>query len=152
MNLFIIFLILSLIDVIIIIFVFIKYLKVLKKYNLFKKIKLFKINEIVLGIVRVSGTAKVIKLIKTPFSKTNCVFYRYVEAKFNVHKKYGHSEIIKDVVSKQNFMIEDDTGKLEINPIKIFPGLDLENFLYNLMMMVTIKITLIKKHLKILKK
>ena len=91
-----------------------------KKYRLIKGLALSKIAEITRGIVKIRGKVSAKQRLKSPFSKKECVYYRYeIETYRTVRrgKKTTHRWVRtgfgEDCVP---FTCDDGTGRAFINP------------------------------------
>lgn len=88
-------------------------------YNTIISIPTSKVEALAAGFVEIYGKA-VAKgdYLKSPFCGDDCVFYKYFVEEYRSHGKSSSWDIIRQGQSEPPFFIQDDTGKIEINPIK----------------------------------
>lgn len=94
----------------------------LRNFNLIRRIPLSAISAVNRGIVKIRGKASAEKYLKSPFSKKDCVYYRYEIETYRAVKSgkrtsyqwkysgYGDDRIL--------FTCTDSTGSILINPKK----------------------------------
>jgi E3 ubiquitin ligase len=99
--------------------------RTLRQYRLIKDTPRSKIRSLAMGIVEIHGHVESDEFIKSPFSKTDCVYYKYEIKEYRKHTERdskGHSKIKYqwDTISfgdqRINFMAVDETGKVPVNP------------------------------------
>nr|MBN2277559.1 hypothetical protein [candidate division Zixibacteria bacterium] len=98
----------------------------LKTYLIIKDTPRSKIRSMAMGIVEIHGTIACFEnnLIKTPFSKTDCVYYKYEIEEYRQHTsgsgKNRRTEHRWDTVAWGDkgipFMAKDDTGEVYVDP------------------------------------
>lgn len=90
-----------------------------KAWNKFKKvadISTSKVRSMAAGLVELNGKVTVIKKLVSPITKRDCVYYK-VEHQVYVRSRRGGNWVTTSVKSEfENFFLEDDTGKVEIDP------------------------------------
>ncbi|MCM8763957.1 MAG: E3 ubiquitin ligase family protein [Candidatus Omnitrophica bacterium] len=98
------------------IYLFLKGFRVLRQKRLIQNVPTSTVRAIPIGEVEIKGKAKAEYLLKTPVSKVQCVFFRYVEEEFRkVGKTYKWVKIL-DTSSNYPFYLVDDTGAVKIEP------------------------------------
>lgn len=95
------------------------------KYRLIQDTPRSKIRSMAMGIVEVHGNAEADRYIKTPFSQTDCVYYRYkieeyrkhtqTDSKGNQRTSYSW-ETVSTGERRIPFFAKDDTGKVQVEP------------------------------------
>lgn len=113
--------VLLLIALIIGIIIYILAFHFLKIKHLIQNTPTSKIRSIAMGFAEVCG--KVIPIEKngvflSPFSNQNCVYYKYKIEEFRSTGKSSSWVTIKKDVRKNMFYIQDETGKILVDPIK----------------------------------
>ncbi|MCM8815221.1 MAG: E3 ubiquitin ligase family protein [Candidatus Omnitrophica bacterium] len=89
---------------------------ILRKKRLMQNVPTSTVRAIPIGEVEIKGKAKARFLLKTPVSKVECVFFRYIEEELRkVGKNYKWVKIL-DVNSDYPFYLVDDTGAVRIEP------------------------------------
>lgn len=87
------------------------------KKRLIENIPTSRVRSVALGLVEVHGKAQGMgELLKSPFSRADCVFFRF---DVQEHRRSGKSSrwvTIKKHESSKRFYLEDDTGKILIDP------------------------------------
>jgi hypothetical protein len=93
-----------------------------------------KIHSLAVGQVEISGRVKEhISLLVSPFSLASCVYYNYKVEELRSHGKSSSWDTIAEKSSKEEFYVEDDSGKILVNPV----GAELHlkpDFSYNMCM------------------
>ncbi|OGS21468.1 MAG: hypothetical protein A2252_07060 [Elusimicrobia bacterium RIFOXYA2_FULL_39_19] len=88
----------------------------LKKKKLIEDIPTSKIRSLAMGLVELIGKTSEICKIISPISKTECVYYMYT-AERKVATKDGYRwEEFRTIKSDLPFYLEDDTGKILVDP------------------------------------
>ncbi|MCM8821696.1 MAG: E3 ubiquitin ligase family protein [Candidatus Omnitrophica bacterium] len=89
---------------------------ILRKKRLMQNVPTSTVRAIPIGEVEIKGKAKARFLLKTPVSKVQCVFFRYVEEEFRkAGKSYKWVKIL-DTSSNYPFYLVDNTGAVKIEP------------------------------------
>ncbi len=89
-----------------------------KKKKLIEDIPTSTVRAIAMGVAEVKGIARQFKgTVKTPFSKVDSVFFRYVVQEYRSSGKSGSWVTIKEFSTPDWFYLEDETGKVLINPV-----------------------------------
>lgn len=93
----------------------------LKQWLKFKKVAdtpTSKVRSMAAGLVELNGKVTAIKQLVSPVSKAKCVYYK-VEHQIYIRSKNGGSWVTTSTdTNLANFLLEDDTGKVEIAPQK----------------------------------
>jgi len=99
------------------IFGFIFGLKSLFMKRMIENIPTSKVRSIAMGLVEVYGSVAPAKLLKSPFSGKDCVYYRYEIDEMRTDNK-GHSYwvTIKREEASTPFFLSDETGRVLIHP------------------------------------
>lgn len=81
---------------------------------------LSKIRSVSMGLAEIEGQIKIIEPLISPISKTNCAgfFYEIEDITSDKDGKDSYTTIFSDTICNR-FIIEDDTGSIEVNPKKI---------------------------------
>jgi len=95
-----------------------------RKYRLILDTPTSKIRSMAIGIVEIHGQVVAETLIRTPFSKTDCVFYKYEIKEYRRHTtgsgKNRRTTYRWETVSSGDqrvlFLAKDDTGTVLVNP------------------------------------
>ncbi len=74
-----------------------------------------KIRSVALGLTEIYGKPKSIEKTYSPVSKEECVYYR-IDVDYYRSGKHGGWRHLFDVTFNDNFYLEDDTGKIIVNP------------------------------------
>lgn len=79
-----------------------------------------KVRSIAMGHVEVYGKAVPIKdkILKSPFSSSDCVYYKFTIEEYRRSNKNSHWVTIKSGEEGNHFYLKDDTGKVLIDPNK----------------------------------
>lgn len=88
-----------------------------KKWLLIKDIPTSKIRSVALGIVELCGTATFSgrkDFIKTPFSKLDCIYYKYKVEEYIKKNKSSAWVVVESGEDKIPFFLNDDTGKINV--------------------------------------
>ncbi|HOW59223.1 MAG TPA: GIDE domain-containing protein [Candidatus Omnitrophota bacterium] len=92
--------------------------KIRNKRKLIENIPTSTIRAMAMGLVEINGTAKPFKgTMKTPFSKTDCVFFHYKVEEKRSSGKSSHWVTLKEFCTPEWFYLEDETGKTLVNPV-----------------------------------
>lgn len=99
---------------------FFKGFKTLKRKRLMEGTPTSKVRSLAMGFVEVYGEALPAegKLLKSPFSGQDCFYYHYTieEQRRSKNRTYWHT--VKKESLGVNFYLQDDTGKVVVNPFK----------------------------------
>jgi len=99
--------------------------RTLRQFRLIKDTPRSKIRSMAIGIVEIHGHVEADEFIKSPFSKTDCVYYKYEIKEYRKHTERDSNGRTKtkyqwDTVSfgdqRINFTAVDETGKVPVNP------------------------------------
>ncbi len=105
--------------------VFIYGLKTMFKYSLIENIPHSKIRSMAMGLVEIQGNAVGDKYVVTPFSQSQCVYYRYKIEEYRMHESRdakGNTQIsyswetISSGEQRVPFFGKDETGQVYIDP------------------------------------
>lgn len=92
-----------------------------KEWNKFKKVAdtpTSKVRSMAAGLVELNGKVAAIKKLVSPIKKRECVYYK-VEHQVYMRGKHGGSWVTTSVKEDfTNFYLQDDTGKVEVDPRK----------------------------------
>lgn len=94
----------------------------MRKWRIIKDTPRSKIRSMAMGIVEIHGSVEASELIKSPFSKTDCVYYKWEIKEYrktSSSKKGGNSYRWESVGSGERsipFYAIDDTGKVWVDP------------------------------------
>ena len=89
------------------------------KKRFIENIPTSKTRSIALGLVEVHGKAQGMgELLKSPFNRTDCVFFRFEVQERRTSGKSSRWVTIKEHESSKRFYLEDGTGKILIAPQK----------------------------------
>lgn len=90
-----------------------------QEWNKFKKvadIQTSKVRSMAAGLVELNGKVAAIKKLVSPITRQDCVYYR-VEHQIYVRGKRGGSWVTTSVDTQtENFYLQDETGKVEVDP------------------------------------
>lgn len=79
-----------------------------------------KIRSVAMGLAEIEGNLQMVAPVVTPIKNKECIGYRYkIEIIFVDNHQNRTYEIIKDEIVCNPFFVEDETGKIEVNPINI---------------------------------
>lgn len=98
---------------------FVKGFKTRAKKRLIANIPTSKVRSIAVGLVEISGKAKPNRyLLESPFTRKPCVFFQYAILEFQVDEQ-GRADwvTIAEKTTSNWFYLEDETGKVLINPM-----------------------------------
>jgi len=105
--------------------------KQLHKFQLISDIPRSKIRSIAMGLVEVHGNIEAKDTIITPFSKSKCVFYKYIVKEYKVYRINDKTIYKWDVVSNGQesvgFWAKDETGKIYVDPKKAEFNINVKN-------------------------
>ncbi len=91
--------------------------KNLRKKQLIENTPTSKVRSIAMGQVEVIGAALPFENpIKSPFTNTPCVYYRWAVEEYRRSKNSSYWAEIAKGASKNRFYLQDDTGKVLIDP------------------------------------
>ena len=102
-------------SVAIVIFV-VKLIKYINEKNRIKNIPKSKIRSVAIGLSEIKGKAKAIQLHKTPISKQDCVYYRYIVEQYHEDSNDNSDgyRIIVDEQTTDPFLVQDETGEIKV--------------------------------------
>ena len=90
----------------------------LKQKRLIENIPTYKIRSLAMGLVEVYG--KVVSwqgtMLKSPMTNRDCVYYKYTIEEYRKSGKHSHWVTIKKDVGSLHFNLQDETGKVLVNP------------------------------------
>ncbi len=100
------------------ILLFIQGFRNLREKRLIENTPTSKIEGLAMGLVEVFGKAKPFqeKIHKSPFTNTDCVYYRYTIEEYRSSGKSGHYVTIDEQRTSDPFFVQDETGKVLVNP------------------------------------
>ena len=76
-----------------------------------------KIRSLAVGVAEIFGVAVTnSKLIQAPFSNDECIVCRVVIQEYNSWSKYNKWRTIRDIILCNEFMVEDDSGRVQVDP------------------------------------
>jgi len=88
-----------------------------QRKRLIENIPTSKVRSVAMGLVEVEGKAEVYKRHwETPFSKTQCVYYRYRVEELRGSGKRCHWVTVAQYETPGWFYLQDETGKVLVNP------------------------------------
>lgn len=86
-------------------------------YNTIVNTPTSKIEAIATGFVEVYGEALAkVEYLTSPFCGEECVFYKYTVEEYRHHGKHSSWDVIRKGQSEAPFLVQDETGKIEVNP------------------------------------
>ena len=98
-------------------YIFYRGFKNLRKKQLIENTPTSKVRSIAMGQVEVIGTTKPFtKLIKSPFTNTPCVYYKWQVEEYRRTKNSSYWAEIAKGDSKNKFYLEDNTGEVLVDP------------------------------------
>lgn len=111
-------LIISIIFLIVGVFLFFGGFKWLKYRRIIENTPTSKIRSIAMGIVEIFGEALPMEgnILKSPFSNTECVYYKYTVEEYKKRGKSSEWVVIKEGNEMPYFFIKDETGSVIIDP------------------------------------
>ena len=71
---------------------------------------------IAMGLVEMTGKVVPIKLLKSPLSNADCVYYKFTVEELRRSGKNSHWVTIFSRKEHENFFIQDSTGQIEVDP------------------------------------
>lgn len=91
---------------------------ILRKKRLIENIPTSKIRSLAMGLVEIVGQVVPVKnkILKSPFSERDCVYYRYTIQEYRRSGKNSHWVTIKKGERKELFYLKDDTGMVLVDP------------------------------------
>lgn len=91
--------------------------KRLRRKRIVENIPTSTVRSLAMGLVELIGKAKKPKLLKSVFSKTDCVFYRYTVERYQSSGKSGRWVTVANGDSSDcPFWLDDDSGKVAVLP------------------------------------
>ncbi len=91
------------------------------QWNKFKKVAdttTSKVRSMAAGLVELNGKTIAIKALTSPVSKQGCVYYKVEHQTYIRSEKGGHWITTSIDQEYENFYLQDDTGKVEVDPRK----------------------------------
>ena len=91
----------------------------LKKKHLVDNIPTSKIRSIAMGLVEICGVVvpfSKMNVLKSPFTKKDCVYYKYTIEEYQSHGKNSSWVTIKKGIDCMKFYLKDETGRVIIDP------------------------------------
>lgn len=114
-------------------FAFFKGLKAMKRKRLIEDIPTSNVRSIAMGLVEVFG--KVVpapgKILKSPFSGTECVYYKYHIEEYVKTKRGGYWSTVKWGENSTHFYLEDKTAAVLVDPKGAEIDIPLDNTFYS---------------------
>ncbi len=90
-----------------------------------RKIPTSKINTVFPGLVEVKGVAVPISDTRSPLTDEPCVYYKYKVEQRRRSGKHHHWVTVSKGSSTYEFHVEDDAGRIRINPVRAKPDVQL---------------------------
>jgi hypothetical protein len=87
-----------------------------KKKQFVENIPTSEAHSVAMGLVEMAGTIVPIKLLKSPLSNADCVYYNFTVEELRRSGKHSHWVTIFSRKEHENFFIKDATGQVEIDP------------------------------------
>lgn len=88
----------------------------LKQKRLIENMPTSKVRSIAMGLVEIFGKVAPSKILKSPFSNKDCVYYKYTIEEYRRTGKHSRWVTVKKGEEVVHFYLEDDTGKVLIDP------------------------------------
>jgi hypothetical protein len=90
----------------------------LRQKRLIENIPTSKVRSIAMGLVEIFGEAVPAKkkVLKSPFTNKDCVYYKYIIQEYRSSGKSGHWATIKKGNKSVNFYLKDKTGSVLVDP------------------------------------
>ncbi len=90
----------------------------LKQKRLIENIPTSKVRSLAMGLVEVFGEAKIAekKILKSPFTNKDCVYYKYTIEEYRKQGKNSRWVKVKKGEDSVNFYLKDDTGAVLVDP------------------------------------
>lgn len=100
------------------VYFFIKGFRTLKRKRLIENTPTSKTRSLAMGLVEVCGEALPYRehILKSPFSASDCVYYRYRIEEYRKSGKNNRWVTVKTGVDYRHFYLKDDTGQVLVNP------------------------------------
>lgn len=106
------------------IYFFFSGLKDLRFRRLIQNLPTSKVRSLAMGLVELKGKARTMEeVLISPIRKRECVFYNYIIEEYRSSGKSGRWVKVGGESSDRHFYLEDDTGKVAINPKKLTSNL-----------------------------
>ena len=99
-------------------FLFVNGFKSFKLKRAIENIPTSKIRSLAMGIVEIYGTVVPGKVLKSPFSNKDCVYYKYIIEEYRKSGKNSRWVKIDSGEQREYFYIRDETGTVLVNPVK----------------------------------
>ena len=89
----------------------------MRRKKLMEAIPTSKIRSLAVGIAEIYGKAVTnSELIRAPFSNEKCIVCRVVIQERSRWSKYRHWHTVRDWILSTEFLVEDDTGRVQVDP------------------------------------
>ena len=102
------------------IFLLITGIRKIKSYFMIKDIPTSKIRSVAIGISEIIGKSFSKSYLKSPVTKSDCVYYKYEVKEYRRHRTKDRTYYSWDQIYSTNdsipFKIKDETGEIDINP------------------------------------
>lgn len=99
------------------VFLFINGFRWLRQKKLIENIPTSKIRSLAMGLVEIKGkVVKEKKILKSPFSNKDCVYWKYKIERWHQSKNGGHWVTVKHGDNKMKFHVKDDTAQVMVDP------------------------------------
>ncbi|MBR9682582.1 MAG: hypothetical protein GOV02_02815 [Candidatus Aenigmarchaeota archaeon] len=89
-----------------------------KKKQMIENIPTSKVRSLAMGLAEVQGTAVALKdkILKSPFTNKNCIYYKYSVEEYHHSKNGGYWATVKSGDKRSLFWLKDKTGMVLVNP------------------------------------
>ncbi len=93
-------------------------MRLFKKKQMIENIPTSKVRSLAMGLAEVQGKAIALKdkMLKSPFTNKNCVYYKYAVEEYHHSKNGGYWIIVKSGDKRSLFFLKDKTGMVLVNP------------------------------------
>ncbi len=100
------------------IILFVKGIGWMRKRRLIENIPTSKVRSLAMGLVEIFGEAVPAqgKILKSPFSGKDCIYYRYIIDEYRSSGKSSRWVTVDKGDSHENFYLKDDTGSVLVDP------------------------------------
>ena len=96
---------------------FVKGFSWLKQKRMIENIPTSKVRSVAMGLVEVHGKAvKAKKILKSPFSNKDCVYYKYTIEEYRKQGKHSKWVTIRKGEESTHFYLQDNTGSVLVDP------------------------------------
>lgn len=98
--------------------IFIFGMHLFKKKQMIENIPTSKVRSLAMGLAEVQGQAIAMtgKMLKSPFTNKNCVYYKYTVEEYHQSKNGGYWVRIKNGDKRNLFFLKDKTGMVLVDP------------------------------------